>query len=123
MAAKQRLPTLVPNASSDAGGLIGYGTDLTEAVRRIAIYVDKIRKGANPADLPFEVFVRPELIVNLNLAEQYFHEHRQARQGDHDGRAQTTERRINPPPRCSPDRRRPSPCAVRRARSRRQRPG
>jgi putative ABC transport system substrate-binding protein len=37
-------------------------------VRRIAIYVDKIRKGANPADLPFEVFVRPELIVNLTTA-------------------------------------------------------
>jgi hypothetical protein len=68
MAATQRLPTLVPNALSDAGGLIGYGTDLTEAVRRIAIYVDKIRKGANPADLPFEVFVRPELIVNLTTA-------------------------------------------------------
>jgi putative ABC transport system substrate-binding protein len=70
MAAKQRLPTLVPNASSDAGGLIGYGTNLTEAVRRIAVYVDKIRKGAAPADLPFEVFVRPELIVNLKTAHE-----------------------------------------------------
>lgn len=68
MAAKQRLPTLVPNASSDAGGLIGYGTDINEAVRRVAVYVDKIRKGANPAELPFEVFVRPELIVNLKTA-------------------------------------------------------
>ena len=39
-------------------------------MRRIAIYVDKIRKGANPADLPFEVFVRPELIVNLKTAHE-----------------------------------------------------
>jgi putative ABC transport system substrate-binding protein len=39
-------------------------------VRRIAVYVDKIRKGAAPADLPFEVFVRPELIVNLKTANE-----------------------------------------------------
>jgi putative tryptophan/tyrosine transport system substrate-binding protein len=70
MAAKQRLPILVPNASSDAGGLIGYGTNLAEAVRRLAVYVNKIRKGANPADLPFEVFVRPELVVNLKTAHE-----------------------------------------------------
>jgi putative tryptophan/tyrosine transport system substrate-binding protein len=65
MAAKQRLPTLVPNTSSDAGGLIGHGTNLTEAVRRIAVCVDKILKGANPA-----VFARPELIVNLKTANE-----------------------------------------------------
>jgi putative tryptophan/tyrosine transport system substrate-binding protein len=70
IAAKQQLPTLVPAASSDAGGLIGYGTNLTDAVRRTAVYVDKIRKGAAPADLPFEVLVRPELIVNLKTANE-----------------------------------------------------
>ena len=71
MAAKQRLPTLVPNAAVDAGGLIGYGTNLTLAVRRIAAHVDKIIcKGANPADLPFEVLVHPELIVNLKTANE-----------------------------------------------------
>ena len=70
MAAKQRLPTLVPNTASDAGGLVGYGTDLTLAVRRIAIYVDKICKGAKPADLPFEVFTCPELVINLKTAHE-----------------------------------------------------
>ena len=70
IAVKQRLPTLVPSASSEAGGLIAYGTNLVEAVRRTAVYVQKIHKGATPADLPFEVIVRPELIVNLRTARE-----------------------------------------------------
>jgi len=53
-----------------AGGLLGYGTRVTEAARRLAAYVDRIVKGAQPADLPFEVVVRPELIVNLKTAQE-----------------------------------------------------
>ena len=70
LAAQQRLPTLFAGGSSDAGGLLGYGTSVTKAVRRLAVYVDRIVKGAQPADLPFEVVVRPELIVNLKTAQE-----------------------------------------------------
>jgi len=70
LAAQQRLPTLFWGGSSDAGGLLGYGTRVTEAARRLAAYVDRIVKGAQPADLPFEVVVRPELIVNLKTAQE-----------------------------------------------------
>jgi putative ABC transport system substrate-binding protein len=70
LAAQQRLPTLFSGGSSDAGGLLGYGTRVTEAMRRLAAYVDRIVKGAQPADLPFEVVVRPELIVNLKTAQE-----------------------------------------------------
>jgi len=70
LAAQQRLPTLFAAGSSDAGGLLGYGTRVTEATRRLAAYVDRIVKGAQPADLPFGVVVRPELIVNLKTAQE-----------------------------------------------------
>jgi putative ABC transport system substrate-binding protein len=71
LAAQQRLPTLFPLwGSTGARGLLGYGTRVTEAMRRLAAYVDRIVKGAQPADLPFEVVVRPELIVNLKTAQE-----------------------------------------------------
>jgi putative ABC transport system substrate-binding protein len=70
LAAQQRLPTLFAGGLSDAGGLLSYGTRVTEAARRLAAYVDRIVKGAQPADLPFEVVVRPELIVNLKTAQE-----------------------------------------------------
>ena len=70
LAAQQRLPTLFAGGSSDAGGLLGYGTRVTKAARRLAAYVDRIVKGAKPGDLPFEVVVRPELIVNLKTAQE-----------------------------------------------------
>ena len=69
LAAQQRLPTLFAGGSSDAGALLAYGTRVTKAARRLAAYVDRIIKGAQPADLPFEVIVRPELIVNLKTAQ------------------------------------------------------
>lgn len=69
MAAAQRIPALFP-ARSDADGLIGYGTNVAEPSRRLATYVDRILKGAKPADLPFEVIVRPEVIVNLKTAQE-----------------------------------------------------
>ena len=70
LAAQQRLPTLFAGGFSDAGGLLGYGTRVPKAARRLAAYVDRIVKGAQPADLPFEVVVRPELIVNLKTAQE-----------------------------------------------------
>jgi putative ABC transport system substrate-binding protein len=70
LAAQQRMPTLFAGGSSDAGGLLAYGTRVTKAARRLAAYVDRIVKGAKPTDLPFEVVVRPELIVNFKTAQE-----------------------------------------------------
>jgi putative ABC transport system substrate-binding protein len=53
----------------DAGGLIGYGVNLIEVWKRAAIYVDKIRRGASPADLPIEQPTRLELVINLKTAK------------------------------------------------------
>jgi putative ABC transport system substrate-binding protein len=52
----------------DAGGLIAYGVSYPDLYRRAAIFVDKIFKGAKPADLPVEQPTRFELIVNLKAA-------------------------------------------------------
>ena len=54
-ALKSRLPSVYPRRDSvDAGGLMYYGADLVDSYRRVAAYVDKILKGAKPADLPVE---------------------------------------------------------------------
>jgi len=70
-ALKSRLPSMYVNRQFvDAGGLMSYGADQAEGYRRVAYYVDRILKGAKPADLPVEQPMRFELIINLKTAKQ-----------------------------------------------------
>jgi putative tryptophan/tyrosine transport system substrate-binding protein len=69
LAAKHRLPAVYPTRDSvDAGGLMSYGPNLADLFRRAATYVDKILKGAKPADLPVEQPTKFELVINLKTA-------------------------------------------------------
>jgi putative tryptophan/tyrosine transport system substrate-binding protein len=71
LAMKSRLPAIYDDREYiDAGGLMSYGTDLAELHRRAATYVDKILKGAKPADLPVEQPTKFEFIINLKVAKQ-----------------------------------------------------
>jgi len=71
LALKSRLPSVYGNREIvEAGGLMSYGADRAASYRRGAYYVDKILKGAKPADLPVEQPTKFEFIINLKTAKQ-----------------------------------------------------
>ena len=71
LAGKYRLPAIYPQKEFvDEGGLMSYGADYTDLYRRAAVYVDKILKGAKPADLPVQQATKFEFIINLKAAKQ-----------------------------------------------------
>ena len=70
-AIKSRIPSVHGGREAvDAGGLMYYGADTAESYRRVAYYVDRILKGAKPADLPVEQPTKFELVINLKTAKQ-----------------------------------------------------
>ena len=71
LAVKRRLPAIYNSAEFvEAGGLMSYATSFTDLFRRAATYVDKILKGAKPADLPVEQPTKFEFIISLKAAKQ-----------------------------------------------------
>ena len=70
LALKQKLPAISPNRSfAESGGLMAYGVDLDDQLRRAATYVDKILKGARPGDIPVEQATKFNLVINLKTAK------------------------------------------------------
>ena len=70
-ALKSQLPAMYGlEEAVGAGGLMYYGADLTDSYRRVAYYIDKILKGAKPAELPVEQPSKFEFIINLKTARQ-----------------------------------------------------
>ena len=70
-ALKSRLPSLYSSRGYvEAGGLMSYGADFADIYRRVAYFVDRILKGAKPAELPVEQPTKFELVINLKTAKQ-----------------------------------------------------
>jgi putative ABC transport system substrate-binding protein len=71
LAGKYRLPAIYPQKEFvDEGGLMSYAADFDDLYRNAAVYVDKILKGAKPADLPVQQATKFEFVINLKAAKQ-----------------------------------------------------
>ena len=68
LAATHRIPTMFWGGALDAGGVFTYGTSFTDTFAGVPAAIDKILKGAKPADMPFELITRREFVVNLTAA-------------------------------------------------------
>src|SRR5262249_35239843 len=70
LAARHRVPAIYPlRVFAASGGLMSYGTDVTEVFRRAAAYVDRILKGTSPGKLPIQAPTGDELVINLKTAK------------------------------------------------------
>jgi putative ABC transport system substrate-binding protein len=70
LALQYRLPGMFGHKDYvEAGGLMSYGADIDDLIRRAALYIDKILKGAKPADLPVEQASKYQLVINLKTAK------------------------------------------------------
>jgi putative tryptophan/tyrosine transport system substrate-binding protein len=71
LATKRRIPTIYTRGEFvDHGGMMSYGADQDESIKRIAMMIDKILKGAKPAELPVEQATKFELVINVKAAKQ-----------------------------------------------------
>jgi putative ABC transport system substrate-binding protein len=70
LATARRIPTMLWGGQGDAGGLMSYGTSYTSTYPRLPVYVDRILKGAKPADMAVEVFSKHQLVINLKTARE-----------------------------------------------------
>jgi putative ABC transport system substrate-binding protein len=70
LAARHRLPAVYPfRQFTEVGGLLSYGNDQRDNYRRAAVYVDRILRGAQPAELPVQAPTKFELVINLKTAK------------------------------------------------------
>jgi len=69
LAVKQRLPSISFIEYAEVGGLFGYGPNILALYRRVAVFVDKILKGAKPADIPIERPTTFEFVINMKTAK------------------------------------------------------
>jgi putative ABC transport system substrate-binding protein len=70
MATARRLPVMLWGGQGDAGGLMAYGTSYTATYPRVPFYVDRVLKGAKPADTAIEVYSKHQLVINLKTARE-----------------------------------------------------
>jgi putative ABC transport system substrate-binding protein len=70
LAAANRLPSMFSAGSSDAGGILSFGTNVADTWPHVPIFVDRIVKGAKPSEMPVEVVTKRELVVNLKVARE-----------------------------------------------------